>query len=406
VPFYPLIGVANVLGGVASALALVGVTGVVAAQLRPRPYLAVGWLWYAGMLVPVIGIVQVGMQAYADRYTYLPVIGLQVAVIWWLGELWPRTRSAKVVAVAMSAIALAVLGVAAARQVALWKDSRTIFTRALVLDPANAVAHQCLGSDFLRNGNYRQAVPHFEAALRVIPSFTEPRVDLGIALSALGRYDEAVAQFQQALRTKDTPALRHNLGLTFARQGRMDKAIVEYENAMRLDPDDYASVVELAAALGANGRWVEAESRLRHALTLYPDDSKARRLLATTLTLEGRVEEAIGEYREILRRDPDDLDALNNVAWIRATHAEAGHRDGVEAVRFAERARDKSPEPVAVLYSTLAAAYAEAGRFTDAVQAGERAVALAKSSNEPEAAERYTLQLQSYRAGKPFHFSR
>jgi tetratricopeptide (TPR) repeat protein len=127
--------------------------------------------------------------------------------------------------------------------------------------------------------------------------------------------------------------------------------------------------------------------------------------MAVMLTVEGRVEDAIREYREILRRNPDDLDALNNVAWIRATHAEASHRNGAEAVRLAERARDRSPTPEAVLYSTLAAAYAESGRFPEAVGAGERAVALARAAHATQELERFEAQLRCYRAGKPFHFA-
>jgi tetratricopeptide (TPR) repeat protein len=129
-------------------------------------------------------------------------------------------------------------------------------------------------------------------------------------------------------------------------------------------------------------------------------------MMAVMLTLQGRTEEAIREYQEILRRRPDDLDALNNVAWMRATHADASHRDGAEAVRLAESARAKSPTPEAVLYSTLAAAYAEAGRFPDAVSAGERAVELARAAGAAQEIERFRGQLRSYRAGKPFHFAK
>ena len=134
---------------------------------------------------------------------------------------------------------------------------------------------------------------------------------------------------------------------------------------------------------------------------LRPRDDKNRRLLAATLTRAGRVEEAIVEYRVLVRRDSSDLDALNNIAWIRATHADPRHRDAAEAVRLAEQARDRSAEPVAVLYSTLAAAYAEAGRFPDAVRAATRAVTLARAEHDAESAARFAAQLACYRAGRP-----
>jgi Flp pilus assembly protein TadD len=139
---------------------------------------------------------------------------------------------------------------------------------------------------------------------------------------------------------------------------------------------------------------------------MRPDEATVRRLLAVNLTRLGRVEEAIDQYSELLRRDPNDLDALNNIAWIRATHADPRHRDGSQAVRLAERAVAGSREPMAVLYSTLAASYAEAGRFQDAVRAGARAVELARSERDSLAGARYAEQLACYRSGQPFHFAR
>jgi Flp pilus assembly protein TadD len=160
----------------------------------------------------------------------------------------------------------------------------------------------------------------------------------------------------------------------------------------------------LSRALLHSGRLPEAVDRLRQAVALQPADLESRRLLAVALVRQERVEEAVTAYGEILRRSPDDLDALNNVAWIRATHAEAGHRNGAEAVRLAERARDRSPGPQAVLFSTLAAAYAEAGRFPDAVRAAQRALELARGAGDGPQAAACARQLSRYRAGKPFHF--
>jgi tetratricopeptide (TPR) repeat protein len=204
----------------------------------------------------------------------------------------------------------------------------------------------------------------------------------------------------------DKADIRHNLGEALDKLARTDEAIREYEAAIALDPDRYLTRVLLAKDLAAHGRITEAEVHLRYALELNPVEVEPRRLMAVMLTVDGRVEEAIREYQEILRRNPDDLDALNNVAWIRATHADASHRNGEEAVRLAERARAKSPSPEAVLYSTLAAAYAEVGRFPAAVDAGERAVELARAAHAAQEIERYEEQLRSYRAGKPFHFAK
>lgn len=144
---------------------------------------------------------------------------------------------------------------------------------------------------------------------------------------------------------------------------------------------------------------------LQRALELEPGDVETHRSMAITRTLQGRVEEGIAAYREVLKRAPNDLDALNNIAWVRATHADAKHRDGAEAVRLAEQARDLPHDPNYVLFSTLAAAYAEAGRYADAVAAGERAADLAREAQDSSAVQRFGAQLECYRAGRPFHHS-
>jgi Flp pilus assembly protein TadD len=184
----------------------------------------------------------------------------------------------------------------------------------------------------------------------------------------------------------------------------VDDAIAQYEAALRLDPSHVPSMIEMAAALGMRHRYAEADAALRHALALQPADVRTRRLLAVTLTNEGDVEGAIEQYRLLLRETPDDLDALNNIAWIRATHADPAHRNGGEAVRDAEQAVHRSKEPVAVLYSTLAAAYAEAGRFPEAAVAGARAVDLARADGDTASVRAFSEQLARYRAGRPFHF--
>ena len=405
-PFYPYAGAANVAGAVAAAAGLIAVTVATIRQARRRPYLVIGWLWFLGMLLPVIGLVQVGGQSWADRYSYLPVIGLLVAVVWGAADLAQRSRAGRIALAAAALLALAALSVATALQVARWKDTRTLFTYALAVTRDNPIAHQCLGDVLLEENQVALAVPHYREAVRLAPDFADAHNKLGSALGALGHYDDAIAQFVLGLRSGENAEVRHNLGYTYQRLGRIDEAIPQYELALRRDPQNYLALVHLGEVLGARNRLAESERYLRRALAIDPRDQVPRRALAVTLTLEGQVEGAIHEYREILGSSPDDLDALNNVAWIRATHAEARHRDGAEAVRLAERARDRSSEPQAVLYSTLAAAYAEAGRFPEAVAAGQRAVALARAAGESESAGRYLQQLADYRAGRPFHFDR
>ena len=402
--FYPYPLRTNVAAAVLAALGLVAVTVAVVRLARPRPYLLVGWLWFAGMLVPVIGLVQVGAQAYADRYTYLPVIGLTIALVWWLGDVVTRRPALSAPLAVASVAALVALSIATVRQVGTWKNTYTLFTHALAVTRDNPTSESCLGYALFRAGQPAQAIPHFEQALRLSPTFPGTRNWLGSSLGALGRYTEGEAEFREELRQRETAEVHSNLGLILERQGRVDEAMPEFAAALRLDPDHVPALVRVGAILAAKGRTAEAEGYLQRAIGLNPADLETRRMLAATLVQEDRVEDAIRQYEAILRASPDDLDALNNVAWIRATHRDAAHRNGVEAVRLAERARDRSPEPVAVLYSTLAASYAEAGRYADAVAAGERAVDLARRANSSAEAERYAQQLALYRAGRPFHF--
>jgi tetratricopeptide (TPR) repeat protein len=438
VPFYPMHFDLGGRGALAAA-ALVGVTALALWAGRARPHLAVGWLWYVGTLLPVIGLVQVGMQACADRYTYLPVIGFLIAAVWTADEFWPRGRPARIAAAVVACALVVAGGVGTARQVERWRDNRTLFGYTLGIDPTNPAAHQCVGSELLAAGRTGAAVKHFEEVLRVAPGYTDARlnlagilakqgrldeaiaqlrevlrtrdvakvrVNLGSTLAARGKYEEALTNFRLALRTENSALIHHNIARTLMRLGRVDEAIAEYETALRLEPDDLRSLTEMAAALGQQGRLGAAADVLQRVVKLHPKDDASRRLLAVTLTRAGRVEEAISEYRVLVRKDSCDLDALNNIAWIRATHADPRRRNGAEAVGLAEQARDRLRAAVAVLFSTLAAAYAEAGRFPDAVRAGGRAVELARAERDTGAATRFAGQLACYRSGRPFHFAR
>jgi tetratricopeptide (TPR) repeat protein len=311
----------DVPGAVAAALALGAATAAALALARRLPWFAAGWLWYLGMLVPVIGVVQTGGHAYADRFTYVPGIGLAIAVVWTCAAGLARVRAGRVAGGVAAVVLLAACGAATARQVTVWRDTRTLFTRVLEVagdNPAQVrVAHRLLGWAILREGRTAEAVPHLEFAL--------------------------------------------GLGSGY-------------------------------------------EDSLRRVLDRDPSDIETRRTLAATLAREMRAEDAIREYRGVLARDSTDVDALNNVAWIRATHERAAVRDGREAVRLAERARDACPEPVAPVYSTLAAAYAEAGRYPEAIRAGTRAVGLARAAGRLDDARRYARQLARYREGWPYHF--
>ena len=303
-PLYPLPHTANldVRWAPVAALALAGVSVLAFRQARQRPWLLVGWLWYVGTLVPVIGFLQVGMQAYADRYTYLPAIGLLVALVWGLGELVGSAQPRRIAAAVAAALALAALAAATVMQVPLWKDTRTLFTHTLAVTHDNAIAENVIGWDDLMSGqakpalahfaaavrvipdlpdanegmgealmalnHFAESIPYFETVLRVMPDLASAHTNLGAACASLNRNDEAIGHFRAALRLGETADLHLNLGHALAVQGHGGEAIAEYEAALRLKPGDHGALVQLAVTLVSAGRLDDAEARAREALRL------------------------------------------------------------------------------------------------------------------------------------------
>lgn len=334
--YYPHpLTVQPVLAG-GALLLLVGISWLAIRERTRRPWILVGWLWYLGTLVPVIGLVQVGAQAMADRYAYVPLVGVLVGVVWSAREvLGARPR----IAAAVSIPLLLALGVATSRLVATWRSSEALFSRAISVTRRNGLAHHNLADALLKKGDVDGAIRHFLEALAVFPRYYDANKNLGRVLASIGRHEEAAARFRLALQT-------------------------------------------------------------------LPRSVEARRDLAVALVRLGRVDEGIVEYRTLLELAPEDLDAMNNVAWILATHADPARRDGAEAVRLAERARELAPKfgagENAILFDTLAAAYAEAGRFDDAVRECEKAIALAERAGDAGEAARFRGHLDLFRARQPF----
>jgi Flp pilus assembly protein TadD len=314
--FYP--HVERPLGqAAAAAIFLLGVTALAIWQIRRRPYLAVGWFWYLGTLVPVIGLVQVGKQAMADRYTYLPLVGVFIAMVWSLVDLLGRRRhGAKVLALAACA-ALVACGVAAAVQVRTWADSVTLFGRAVAVTGDNVVARGNLAVAFSQVGRNDEALVHLNEALRIDPTDAVSNNCMGLLLSGRGEHADAVAHFRIVLRYKpEYYAVHNNLGLTLATQGKLDEAIAEYHESLRLEPTYTPAMSNLGAALISRGEVDKAEPLLREAVRLTPNEARAHNNLGVALVRLGRTDEAAVEYAEALRLDPYAVDAHTNLGVL------------------------------------------------------------------------------------------
>src|SRR3984957_10351283 len=303
-----------------AGLVLAGVSAMVVRLYRSSPYLAAGWLWYIGTLVPVMGLVQVGAQAHADRYTYIPMVGLSIMLAWGVGEVARRLRVTPYAA-GVSALACLACACLAWFQVQHWRNSETLFRHALDVTTENAVAHTNLGI-YLMNvrGGSQEGVSHLEAAVRVDPDSVPAHTELGRALAGIpGRLPDSFPHFEAALRlAPDWPVVHNELGNALLKTGRLPEAIVEFAAASRLDPDFAGAHYNLALSLSqVPNRMAEAVPEYHEALRIQPDLAEAQLNLGNVLTgLPGRLPEAIRAYQGALLIRPDYAEAHYNLGRV------------------------------------------------------------------------------------------
>ncbi len=526
-----------------NALAILAALTVAAWMLRRKwPYLWMGWLWYLGMLVPVAGVMQTGFQAYADRYTYLPQIGIYIAVTWLVADWAGRATYRRAAIGATGAMALTALLIACYHQVTYWRDSVALWTHTLACTEDNFAGHDNLGNALLDEGRVDQAIAEYREALRIKPDYAESHNNLGNALYQQGHFEEAIAQYRAVLAAKPWYAQTHNnlgnvlleaghieeaaaefrealrldpwepqahngLGNALLRQGHVEEAIGEYRNALRLNPDFAQSHYNLASALFKQGHTDEAAAEAREAgridpsfavnhkglgdallqegsvdgaiaeyreaLRVNPDDAEAHYSLGTALLAQGRNAEAakefrealnidpshaaahcdlgnallrlgysaqaVSEYREALRLNPDlmiahfnlsnvlfqngneqeaiaecatalrldpsSADAQNGLAWMLSTARQQTLRDGPRAVQLATAANQSVGGNNPVTVRTLAAAYAQAGDFANALQNARSALQLAVAQSRSDIAVALRREIKLYESGHPFEYA-
>ena len=529
-------------------LALVSVSVVL--LVRKRPFIFVGWAWFVGTLVPVIGLVQVGSQALADRYTYFSFIGLFIIVVWLGAEIFARGQRRRWVGVGLAAVALLACALITRRQVEYWSSSRALFERAVAvthdnaqaqcnlgnvfevenrldeaakhyaeavriqpadpdfrtclsavlarsgntnaarmhlnlavadyldliqkqptyaagfngigiafsalaenrdaadayakavsLKPGNAVYRNNLGVALARIGDLRGAIAEHREVLRLNPHHAQAACNLGAELVSAGKVDEAIPYLEQAVRLDPKRSEAHsNLGGALARKGDHPAAIRHYETALQLDPLLAKTHLNLGISLNKTGRLDEARLHLAEAVRLEPGNLDAHYNLGRNFYLQGnasaavphleavlqassenafaqfylgqarvslqQLDQALAHLRAAVRLRPDWPDALGALAWILATAPEAQYRNGAEAITLVETVSAVTDQKQPTLLDTLAAAYAEVGRFDDAVVTAQKAADRARSAgntnraSEIVARTRLYQQRQPYRSGK------
>jgi tetratricopeptide (TPR) repeat protein len=444
--FYPHLRVGLPMWKAAAALmVLVLVSAAVAIYWRKRPYLLVGWLWFLGMLVPVIGLVQVGIHARADRYTYLPQIGLCISLAWLASSFLGRNprrsggsfRCPSWLTSVVSAMLLASVTGGAWRQTVFWRDDETVWNRALACTSANALAHNNLATFRAHQGRMDEAIDHYRRALEIRPDLAEAHNNLGALLLMRGQVDQSIAECRRALEIRPQyPSAHLNLGKALDARGFPNDAISHYRKALEIQPNFAAAHNNLGNILTARGSFDEAIAHCRKALEIAPERAPTHFILATALTGRGEIDEAIAEYKTGLTLKPDDVPAvknlrlivaererirkqladerdrlvgrpndiglLNDLAWCLATNPSASTRNGAEAVVLAQRAAKLSYEREPAVLGTLAAAYAEARRFPEAIETARKALELTTAQNNTILAESIKKAIRIYEAGGAF----
>src|SRR6266403_1504647 len=346
---------------------------------KKRPYVLTGWFWYVGMLVPLIGIVQIGEQGHADRYTYLPHIGLFLLIVWTAVDLamaWHLRREYLWLAATTT---IAVLSYGAAVQTSFWKNSEALWDHALSVASNNDFAHNNLGFLYLRRGELDKAISHFETALEIRSGNSQMRYNLGTAL------------------------VHMNLANALARKGKPEEAIVHYEEAVKLRPDYGDAYYNFGNVLFQQGRIDDAIAQWQKALAIQPNDAAAHTSLGNAFLQKGSPEQAIVHYQTALQVDPGEVNARNNLAWVLATSSDPSIRNGAKAVSLAAKAVEISGGKDAIFFRTLAASYGECGKFADAIAAAEKGEMIAISGGDSHLARTFEKDIALYRADIPLH---
>jgi protein O-mannosyl-transferase len=446
--FYPHPGAHLQTASIAAALVLlVAITALAIYGWGRWPFLLVGWLWFLGTLVPVIGLVQNGAHARADRYTYLSQIGLSIALAWGVRSVYQsrqtlhRVRWRQWTLAGISAGAILLLAAVAWRQTTYWRNAETLFRHTLACTEQNAMAHCVLGSYYARQGRTEEAVDQFREAL------AEPSIDLQLiamahltlaeALATLRQTDEALAHCEQAVSLfPANPIFHARAALAFARAGRHDRAIAEWRESVRLAPTALDARLGLADALLAGGENGEAIAQCNEILKLQPGAIDAIAILGAAVATDGQVEEAFPYLKRVLELDPrnarahfhlglalygrgqlrsgvthlneaiqfqpDNVRMLWQTAWILATCSDPAVSDGARAVELAKRAIERSDGQELRALDALAAALAETQEFSAAVETAEHASTMALARGDAALADAIGQRTRLYRQGLPY----
>ena len=414
---YPLPEQFHALHVAGALLLLIGITAIAVYYCRQAPHLLVGWLWYLGTLVPVIGILKMGeMTAMTDHYMYVSLLGIYIAIAWqlvWWVKRKPQIRTVVCGVVGLVLVACITL---TGRQVGVWRNSVTLWKHTLAVTEESNAAHNNLGDALMESGQLEEAFGHFQEAARMVPNSFLPKNNAGNALLTLGRVAESIPFFQEAaamapgraevqynlgrafqLEEKLPEAIAQyekailikpefadaltNLGVCLRSSGRSEEAIEHFEQAIQSDPDFVGAYIQLGITLNALGRKTEALSYFEKVLEINPSDFPANYHSAVVLLALGRRTESLKHFQTSLRLRPNNGGIHHGISWIMATAPESELRNGKLAIAHARTALVANQDNP-FMVDGLAAAHAEAGEFEAAVNWQQQAVKMVSGNTK------------------------
>ena len=400
---YRLVTLSNFLAVICEILFIVLTVVIVYYTGRRKKYAAVGWLWYVGTLVPMIGLIQSGGQTMANRYMYISMLGLLIIIAYAAKDFVASRLRMKIVAAILAAVLLSALVVLTRMQVRHWQNNITLYEYALKITQNNSVVENNYGIALFEAGRPDEAISHLNKALFITPNRPETEENLGIIYLKQKKADKAVACFRKVIDSNKTSAeLYSSLGSALGMQKKYDEALNYFKQALELKPNSSDIHNKMGMTLLATGRGDEAITHFKYVLQTNKIPAETYANLGSAYIQVGRYDMAIENLTKAIELKADNIDALNKLAWLFAAVDDASIHDAQKAVEFAQRGCELTGYKDPMLLDTLAVAYAAAGRFDEAKATANKALNIAKEAGWENLAIGIQERIKFYEAGQPY----